>query len=91
MISAPLDTGSVSCVHALLSDKSEDTYQELLRVILEHCDELGFQPDPTTVITDFEKAAINAVKSTFGDDVQIQGCFYHLSQATWRKKSNLWD
>ena len=52
VIRTPLDTGSVSCVYALLSDKSGDTYQELLRVILERCDELGFQPDPTTVITD---------------------------------------
>ena len=89
VIRAPLDTGSVSCVYALLSDKSEDTYQELLRAILERCDELGFQPDPTTVITDFERAAINSVKTTFGDDVQVQGCFYHLTQATWRKIQSL--
>ena len=89
IIRTPIDTGSVSCVYALLFDKSEDTYQELLWFILERCDELVFQLDPTTVITDFESAASTAIKSTFDDDVQFQGCFYHLTQSTWRKIQSL--
>ncbi|XP_041372748.1 uncharacterized protein LOC121386019 [Gigantopelta aegis] len=89
VIRAPLDDGSVSCVYALLSDKSEATYQELLTTVIDHCEELGHQPDPTSIITDFEKAAINAVSITLGDHVHTQGCFYHLTQATWRKIQNL--
>ena len=78
VIRTPLGTGSISCVYALLSGKSKDIYQELLRVLLECCDELGFQPDPTTVINDFENAAINTFKSTFVDDVQIRGMLLPL-------------
>ncbi|KAK2166657.1 hypothetical protein LSH36_37g13001 [Paralvinella palmiformis] len=32
-----------------------------------------------------EPAAINAVTTTIGPYVHIQGCFYHLTQNTWRK------
>jgi len=46
------------------------------------CNDLGFQPDPTTVIMDF---AINAVTNTICPHVHIQDCFYHLTQSTWRK------
>ena len=38
---------------------------------------------------DFEQAAINAVKATFGPHVLTLGCFYHLTQATWRKVQEL--
>ena len=88
-IHAPLDEGSVSCVYALLSDKSETTYQELLTAVIDRCEELGHQPDQTSIVTDFEKAAINAENATLGDHVRTQGCFYHLMQATWRRIQSL--
>ena len=28
---------------------------------------------------------ITAVMSSFGPEVNVHGCFYHLTQATWRK------
>ena len=56
---------------------------------LKRCEELGFTPDPTTVHLDFEQAAINAVKATFGPHVLTLGCFYHLTHATWRKVQEL--
>jgi len=37
----------------------------------------------STVICDFEQAAMNSVTSTLGQHVTVQGCFYHLSQSTW--------
>jgi len=36
---------------------------------------LNVDADPTVVITDFESAAINAVKQVFGGDVDTHGCF----------------
>ncbi|XP_074651611.1 uncharacterized protein LOC141906267 [Tubulanus polymorphus] len=36
-----------------------------------------------TVVIDFELAVLNATKSVFGD-IEIRGCFYHLSQCIYR-------
>jgi len=56
---------------------------------MEKCEELEMYPDPNTINFDFEKAVINAIKITFGDDIQIQGCFYHLCQSTQRRVQKL--
>ena len=32
---------------------------------------------------------ISAIQSTLGNDIQVRGCFYHLTQATWRKIQEL--
>ena len=57
--------------------------------ILNRSLELGFNLDPSTVSVDFELAAMKAVTSVFGSHVKIQGCFYHLTQNTWRKIQEL--
>ncbi|XP_033758126.1 uncharacterized protein LOC117340475 [Pecten maximus] len=57
--------------------------------ILDKCNELGYAPDPTTVITDFEQAVFSALRATFGQHVNSRGCFYHLTQNTWRKVQEL--
>ena len=41
------------------------------------------------ITLDFEQAVINAVMSSFGPQVNVHGCFYHLTQATWRKIQTL--
>lgn len=63
----------------LASDKQEETYNSIFRVIL------GFEPaiNPTDVITDFEIAAINAVRTNF-PLAEPHGCFFHFSQNIWR-------
>ena len=89
VIRAPIGTSAVSCVYALLSGKQQSMYEELLQAVLTKCEEYDLYPDPTTVITDFEKAALQAVTSVLGDHVSTQGCFYHLTQSTWRKVQEL--
>ena len=89
VIRVPLGESAVSCVYAFLSSKTQATYEELLTAVLDRCCDLGFQPDPTTIITDFEQATINAVSNTLGSDVQSRGCFYHLTQSMWRKVQQL--
>ncbi|KAF0751606.1 Uncharacterized protein FWK35_00018339 [Aphis craccivora] len=37
------------------------------------------------VHVDFEKAVINAIKIVIGERVEVNGCFYHLTQATHRQ------
>jgi len=44
----------------------QQEYEELLQSIQNKCQVLGFQSDPSNVITNFEIAIINAVGSTFG-------------------------
>ena len=89
IIRAKLGTSAVTCVYALLNGKSQSHYEEIMQAVLKRCEELGFTPDPTTVHLDFEQAAINAVKATFGPHVLTLGCLYHLTQATWRKVQEL--
>ena len=63
----------------------------MLSVIDRKCAALGHQPDPTLIITDFQIAAMQAVRAVFGvgDSVVTRGCFFHLTQATWRKIQEL--
>ena len=89
IICAQLGTSAVTCVYALLTGKSQCHYEQMLKAVIRGCEELGFSPDPTTIHLDFEQAAINAVKTTFGPHVQTLGCFYHLTQSTWRKIQEL--
>ena len=88
-IRVPFGEGALSCVYAFLSGKSQSTYEERLHAILNGYTDLGFQPNPTTVVTDFEQAIITALTTTTGLHVQTQGCFYHLAQSTWRKVQKL--
>ena len=89
VIRVPFGDSAVSCVYALLPGKSQVIYEELLQAIVTHCDQLGFNVDPTTIITDFESAVIQAARNIFGDHVRTQGCYYHLTQSTWRKIQEL--
>ena len=40
-------------------------------------------------MVDFEMAVINAIHAVLGSAVQLQGCSYQFSQATWRKVQDL--
>ena len=53
IIHAELGTTAVLCVYGLLCNKAQSAYK-VQRAILTKCEELGFYPDPTTVICDFE-------------------------------------
>ena len=89
VIRAPLGTTCISCVYALLPGKTEAVYTQMLEAVTDACTALGFNADPTTVITDFEMAAMHAVTAVFGQQVHVQGCFFHLCQSTWRHVQDL--
>jgi len=82
VIRAPHDTSAVFCVYALLSRKSQTVYETLLKAVVDKCDAMSYRVDPTTVVCDFEQATINAVTAVLGSHVNVQGCFYHLTQST---------
>lgn len=75
-------------VHMLLPDKAETTYKKALKLVKNAAAENGVTLDPRVVLTDFEKAEINAVKKVFPDAVQY-GCFFHLTKSWWRRMQKL--
>lgn len=89
VIRVPLGDANISVVYAFMERKTHETYEELFRTLLTKCYELHLYPDPQTIIMDFEIAAIQAVQESLGNDVNIQGCFFHLCQNTWRKIQEL--
>ncbi|KAF0762863.1 Uncharacterized protein FWK35_00005797, partial [Aphis craccivora] len=52
----------------------------MLTTILKKCEEQNLFPDPVVVHVDFERAVITAI---------THGCFYHLTQSTYRKVQEL--
>lgn len=66
-------------MYVLAPGKKEQTYDDILRVLLE----LEPQINPTDVMTDFELAAINALKDRF-PLAELHGCHFHHSQNFWR-------
>jgi len=69
--------------------KSQAEYQELLQSVVAASRNFGFNPAPSVVVTDFEVAMMCATTDVLGVHVQHAGCFYHLTQYTWRKVSHM--
>ena len=70
-------------MYALLQRKTQTTYEQFFRIL----DESGC--DPSSVIIDFERPVEKALRVVFGEQVQVQFCFYHLSQSIWRRIQHL--
>ena len=78
------ETNIVPVAYALLSDKSTDTYEVLFHLLKAQV------PDwtPETFKTDFEIAVMNAIVVVF-PKVITKGCYFHYSQAVWKKGKEL--
>ncbi|XP_071105145.1 uncharacterized protein [Haliotis cracherodii] len=76
-------------VYALMPDRRTTTYQRFFAQLKVHIQQLLNQPfNPETFQVDFEVAAIRALRTEFqGSD--IKGCFFHFTQAIWRKTQEL--
>ena len=74
----------VTAVYCLLTKKTQSTYERMLNCLMEKCAEKNIFLDPMYIHVDFEKAVINAIKIVIGEHVEVNGCFYHLTQATHR-------
>ena len=69
-----------ACVYILLTNKTKETYKKAFSILKQKRPDL----QPSTITTDFEKPVMDAFKNVFGN-IELQGCFFHLSQAIWRK------
>ena len=68
------------CIYALLPNKQEATYECLLRQV----QALTPGAAPTSVIIDFERAALNALDTVY-PATEKKGCLFHLSKAIYRR------
>ena len=62
-----------------MANKTEERYNKLFSELKA----LGPTFSPRTIMTDFERATINAFRAVFTDSDQ-QGCFFHFSQCLFR-------
>ena len=84
VIRAPLDESAISLVYALLPNRQEETYRELLQILQTKYNNINIALNLTNVMVDFELAMINALRHVFGQNMDISGCFFHLCQNTWK-------
>ena len=78
------------CVALTCSGMSQAVYERMLKAVSNGCDAAWISVDPSSVTADFEVAAMNAVRTTFGIiHVAVHGRFFHLCQSTWRKIQEL--
>ncbi|CAK9291289.1 unnamed protein product [Gordionus sp. m RMFG-2023] len=78
----------IPIIHALLPDKTKETYIRLFQIITNFCAESQITFNPRFGQTDFKAAAISALKFVFPSMI-IKGCFFHYSQALWRRCQSL--
>ena len=62
----------------------------MLNALKDVCNDRDILAEPTIVVADYEIGIHNAVRDAFEDESNgrspsIQGCFYHLTQSTWRE------
>ena len=71
-------------VYALTTNKDENSYNTLYRELKRICAEYNLVLSPTTMMSDFELANINASERNF-PGVIIKLCLFHLNQSIWRQ------
>jgi hypothetical protein len=85
-IHLPVGTGEnakvLPLVYALMSSKSEEIYTRLFQEFNGYANNIIL--NPKFIITDFEKASINASGREFPSSIN-KGCLFHLGQNIWRK------
>ena len=69
---------------ALLPNKSQQSYVEMFTALADAFARNFGDVGRHTFLTDFESAAVNAIRPTFADSV-VKGCTFHFRQAITRK------
>lgn len=63
-------------------------YEALFEEVLNFAADMGLALNPKTVSTDFELAAINAIRTLLPSS-DVHGCLFHLCQSVWRRVQHL--
>ena len=81
-IHAKVNQRVIPCAYALLPDKTQQTYTRFFQEISNRVQAIGNAP--STMLFDFEAAAINAFSGVF-PGAYISGCFFHFSSNIWKR------
>ncbi|XP_050706630.1 uncharacterized protein LOC126992005 [Eriocheir sinensis] len=83
-IHAKIGNSYPPCIYFLLPNKTAETYTRMIEILKM----LHPGLNPSTILLDFELAAINAFKNEF-PLARVSGCFFHLNQSVIRKVNEL--
>ena len=79
-IHALLNKHHVVGCYALLPNKTQETYLEMLRPV----QQLTNGGSPQTIMIDFEQACISAIPNVFLN-ASVHGCLFHLGKSIFRR------
>ena len=71
-------------IYMLLPNKTRETYNRAFTLLKEAAQSENLDIRPDIIMTDFEQGLIQAVELNF-PTAQFKGCYYHFTQALWRK------
>ncbi|CAF4499658.1 unnamed protein product [Rotaria socialis] len=75
---------AIPLIYALLRRKTKETYQHLIREILN----IALRWSPRAVMLDFKQASFGAFQAAF-PNASLSGCYFHLRQSIHRKLQEL--
>ena len=67
-----------------IHNKHQSTYNRMFMMVKEAALDLGLDLTPSSVLSDFKQALVNTLRLNF-PTAEHRGCYYHYSQAIWRK------
>ena len=74
----------IPVLFALLPCKTQEIYVRLFDIVTKLCHDRRLPFQPRSIMTDFEIGVLGAIRISFPATV-VRGCFFHFSQAVWRK------
>ena len=83
-VRVPLGVTHITAAYGLLPGKQHQHYEEFFTGLLDACLQRNVRPTPIEIGVDYQMAIHNAIRSVINPNIHIQGCFYHLTQSTWR-------
>ena len=75
----------ITVAYILMQHRRQQDHEIAFTAIRDKAEELEYNVNVTNVMADFENAPRRAIQDIFGDHIYLQGCFFHLTQCTWRK------
>ena len=76
-------------MYAFLPGKARVLYTEPFVAVQQRIQQLLIPINVQTITVDFEQVAYNAFRNVFGQQINANVCFFHLTQSTFRKACEL--
>ena len=69
----------------LMSGRRKEDYTRVFEEIVKSLEDRMLQVNVKSFLLDYEIATWQGIRETFGNDIQIRGCYFHISHAVIRK------